>query len=135
AGPDGVRREAEGIRRRIEHNQMKRVSACNVGLRANDRAEEIRRLEAVSDLARALEVPVITIGAARRGTPVEDEITRLKALVPIAAERGVQMTVETHVNQLTEHPDVAVSLCQAVEGLALTLDASHYCAGPNQGAD
>jgi sugar phosphate isomerase/epimerase len=80
-------------------------------------------------------VPVITIGASRRGTPVEDEIARLKALVPVAAAHGVQLTVETHSNQLTEHPDVAVRLCEEVEGLALTLDASHYYAGPNQGAD
>src|SRR5919199_1705618 len=61
AGLDGVRREAGRIRERIERNQMKRVSACNVGLRAGDRAEEARRVEAVSDLARALDVPVITI--------------------------------------------------------------------------
>src|SRR5436190_17591242 len=95
AGPEGVRREAQRIKQRIERNQMKRVSACNVGLRAGDRAAESHRLEAVCDLARALEVPVITIGAARRGTPVEDEIARLQALMPIAAERGVQLTVET----------------------------------------
>ncbi len=135
AGPEGVRREAQRIRQRIERNQMKRVSACNVGLRAHDRAEMMRRLEAVCDLARALEVPVITIGAARRGTPVEDEIDRLKALAPVAAERGVQLTIETHAGQLTEQPEVAVALCRAMEGLGLTLDASHYYAGPNQGAD
>ena len=135
AGPEGVRREADRIRTRIERNQMKRVSAFNVGLRADSREEQVRRLTGVCDLAQALEVPVITIGAARRGTPVEQEVARLKALLPVAAERGVQLTVETHTNQLAERPDVAVQLCEAVPGLGLTLDASHYYAGPNQGAD
>ena len=135
AGEQGVRRAAERIRARIERNGMKRVTACNVGLRADDRETQRRRLEAVCDLAAALEVPVITIGAARRGTPVEEEVARLQALVPVAAERGVALTVETHTNQVAELPDVAVQLCQAVEGLGLTLDASHYYAGPNQGAD
>jgi len=135
AGPAGVRRHADQIRQQIERLQMKRVSAFNVGLRAADSAEEQRCLEAVCDLAHALDVTVITIGSARRGTAVEDEIHRLTALVPIAAERGVLLTVETHVNQLTERPDVAVRLCESVDGLGLTLDASHYYAGPNQGAD
>jgi sugar phosphate isomerase/epimerase len=47
----------------------------------------------------------------------------------------VQLTVETHVGRLTELPDVAVRLCQEAEGVALTLDPSHYHAGPNRGAD
>src|SRR6266542_2119789 len=103
AGPEGVKREADRIRARIEKNQMKRVSAFNVGLRAPSQDEQVRRLTAVCDLAKALEVTVITIGAARRGTPVGQDVSRLGALLPVAAERSVQLTVETHTNQLTEH--------------------------------
>jgi sugar phosphate isomerase/epimerase len=62
-------------------------------------------------------------------------VARLQDLVAVATDRGVRLTVETHTNQLTEWPAVAVQLCQAVPGLGLTLDASHYVAGPNQGAD
>ena len=34
---------------------------------------------------------------------------------------------------LTEYPDAAVELCKRVPGLGLTLDPSHFIAGPNQG--
>ncbi|MGH2350892.1 MAG: sugar phosphate isomerase/epimerase family protein [Chloroflexota bacterium] len=130
-----VRQEAARLQDLIRRHEMKRVSACNVGLGTGDLAEQRRRLAAVCDLAALLEVPVITIGAARRDTPVDEEVQRLSALLPVAAQRGVQLTVETHVNQLTERPEVAARLCEAVLGLGLTLDASHYYAGPNQGAD
>jgi len=135
ASPAQVRRQAERIRGLVAQHQMKRVSAFNVGLGSGVLDEQERRLAAVCDLAAALEVPVVTIGAARRGTPFEDEVARLRTLVAVARSRGVQLAIETHTNQLTEWPETAVRLCQAVPGLALTLDASHFVAGPNQGAD
>lgn len=134
-GPARVRQEAERIRELIRRHEMKRVAAFNVGLRADSPAEERRRLGAVCDLAAALEVPVITLGASPRGTPLEDEIARLQALLPEASGRGVTLTLETHTRQLTEHPAAAAQLCEALPGLGLTLDASHYHAGPNAGAD
>jgi sugar phosphate isomerase/epimerase len=130
-----VRQEAGRIAGLIQRLEMKRVSACNAGLGPGDPVEGRRRLAAVCDLAAALTVPVITIPAARQGTPIDAEVGRLHSLVAVAADAGVQLTVETHINQLTERPDVAVQLCQAVPGLGLTLDASHFYAGPNQGAD
>ena len=33
----------------------------------------------------------------------------------------------------SRHPDSAVALCEKVPGLGLTLDPSHYTAGPHQG--
>jgi sugar phosphate isomerase/epimerase len=134
-GAGATAREAARIEGLIARHQMKRVSAFNAGIRVTTPAEQERQLAAVCRLAEALGVPVICTGAARRGTPVEDEVARLKALVPVAADRGVQLTVETHTNQITEMPDAAARLCELVPGLGLTLDASHYYAGPNQGAD
>jgi sugar phosphate isomerase/epimerase len=58
---------------------------------------------------------------------------KLNVLQKIAAERKVKLTLETHANQLTEHPADAVWLCKAAPGVGLTLDPSHYYAGPNQG--
>ena len=43
------------------------------------------------------------------------------------------ITVATLTGTLTEDPDAAVELCQRVSGLGLTLDPSHYIAGPHQG--
>lgn len=134
-GAARVRREAERIRALIRQHQMRRVAACNVGLRTRDLEEQQRRLAAVCDLAASLEVPIITLGAAPRGTGFDEEVTRWRTLVPIATRRGVQLTLETHTNQITELPEVAARLCDAVPGLGLTLDPSHFYAGPNQGAD
>ncbi len=134
-GEPAVHREAQRIRELVTRLEMKRTAAGNVGLGTSDPAEQARRLGAVCDLAAALDVPVVTIGAAPSGTLEADEEARLRALVAVAAARGVTLTVETRRGQITELPDVAVRLCQAVPGLGLTLDASHYYAGPNAGAD
>ena len=133
-GPAEVRRQADDVRRLLDRHALT-CPAMNVGLRTSDADEERRRLEAVCALAMALDVRVLCLGAGRRGTPIEQEITRWRALLPITTERGLQLTLETHTNQVTESPSVAAALCEAVPGLGLTLDPSHYYAGPNQGAD
>ena len=51
----------------------------------------------------------------------------------LAATEGAVLTVDTRIGTLTEDPDTAVLLCQRVPGLGLTLDPSHYLAGPCQG--
>ncbi|HET7768047.1 MAG TPA: sugar phosphate isomerase/epimerase [Chloroflexota bacterium] len=132
-GPAEVRRQADEVQRLLDRYGLS-CPSLNVGLRAPDPDEERRRLEAISDLARRLGVTVLCLGAGRRGAPIEQEVSRWQALLPVAAERGLQLTLETHTNQVTEIPAVAVELCQAVPGLGLTLDPSHYYAGPNQGA-
>jgi len=64
---------------------------------------------------------------------LQDQIVKLRRLQAMAAAGGVQLTVETHVGQVTEFPADAVNLCKEVPGLGLTLDPGHYYAGPNQG--
>ena len=134
-GAAAGRREAQRLKDLVVRLEMKRTAACNVGLGTADPGEQVRRLSAVCDLAAALGVPVITLAAAPRGTPEADEAARLRSLLAVASARGVTLTVETHTNQLTERPDAAVRLCRAAPGLGLTLDASHFHAGPNAGAD
>src|SRR5204862_794296 len=46
---------------------------------------------------------------------------------------GLLLTLATLTGTLTEDPDLAVTLCERVPGLGLTLDPSHYIAGPLQG--
>ncbi|MBI3970887.1 MAG: sugar phosphate isomerase/epimerase [Chloroflexi bacterium] len=134
-GEARVRDKAARVRDLVAKHGMRRVSAFAVGLRTPDLAEQKQRWAAVCDFAAALDVPVARLDAAKRGTPFGDEVARLRALVAIAADRGVQLAVETHVDQIAELPAAAVRLCEAVPGLALTLDPSHLHAGPNQGAD
>ena len=48
---------------------------------------------------------------------------------------GLVLALLTHAETLTADPQVAVELCQAVPGLELTLDPSHFLQGPNPNVD
>ena len=88
---------------------------------------------AVCRLARLTSVPVVTIAPAPTETGIDAETRRLKELSTLAAQEGVILTVATQSGTLTETPAGAIELCQRVPGLGLTLDPSHYIAGPHQG--
>lgn len=107
--------------------------AFSLEIEATDSTDYERQLRAICQLARLSSVAVITIQAAPTGTDVGAEVKRLTGLVRLATEEGLVLTVETRIGTLTEDPDVAVMLCNRVAGLGLTLDPSHYIAGPCQG--
>lgn len=99
-----------------------------------DAAAQRKRYEAMCRFAKALTVAVLTIPAAPLGTPVAEEIARLSDYNAIARRDGLVLTLGTHGETLTGDPAVALALCEAVPGLALTLDPSHYINGPHAGA-
>lgn len=86
--------------------------------------------EGLSKAAKLLQVTQITVPASPLGTPFNAEIDRLRALVRIASQDGVRVSIKTERGHLTEDPETAVELCGAVPGLGLTLDPSHYLLGP-----
>ena len=94
-----------------------------------------REFTAVAKLARRLQARLINLMAPSTKTDRQDQVAKLRKLQAIAAQSGVILTIETHCNQITERPADALWLCQQVPGLKLTLDPSHYYAGPNQGAN
>ncbi len=100
--------------------------ALNVGLGTNDLAEQKHRLRGVCAVAKALQVPVVTLGTNPRGTPLEREVERWRQLVAVAKEFGITLAFEPHFFQLAEEPKVAHALVQQVEGLRITLDPSHF---------
>jgi sugar phosphate isomerase/epimerase len=106
-------------------------AAFSVAIEAANPAEHDRQLKAICRLARVSAVPLVTIKAAAVNTPLAEEIARLQHLVNLGAADGVQVSVSTHLGTLTEDPEVALDLCQRVKGLSLTLDPSHYIAGPH----
>jgi sugar phosphate isomerase/epimerase len=108
-------------------------SAFSVEIEADNAAEYDRQFKALCRLARITAVPLLTLKAAAASIAVEDEIERLRHLAQLAADDGIQVSVATRIGTLTEDPAVALALCQRVRGLALTLDPSHYIAGPHQG--
>jgi sugar phosphate isomerase/epimerase len=108
-------------------------AAFTVEFRADQEEEWQRQLRALCHLARLSHVALLTLPAAPTGTGMDTEVRRLDRLVRLGEAEGVVISVETRIGTLTEMPDVAVELCRRVPGLCLTLDPSHYLAGPNQG--
>lgn len=88
------------------------------------------QIKAIARLARVLAVPVISLPAAATDSDVDAEVARLTALSRICSAEGVNCTVETRIGTLTETPAGAVNLCRRTPGLGLTLDPSHFLAGP-----
>lgn len=116
---------------RLRHGPGLMPAAFSVEIEAEDTAEYDRQFQAVCRLARVSAVPLITLKAAAVDGNLDDEIERLKRLVRFGAIDGIQVAVSTHNGTVTEDPDMALSLCQRVKGLALTLDPSHYLTGPH----
>jgi sugar phosphate isomerase/epimerase len=108
-------------------------AAISAAIEAPTPAEHDRQLQAICHLARLSNVPTVTIAAAASGSDWGAEVQRLTHLTSLAEREGVLLALETSSGTLTEYPDAAVELCQRVEGLGLTLDPSHYIAGPHQG--
>jgi sugar phosphate isomerase/epimerase len=100
---------------------------------ANDEDYQLQ-LRAICRLARMSTVSIITIPAGPSSAGMEAEVARLRPLVHLAELEGIVLTVDTRIGTITEMPDQAAQLCERVPGLGLTLDPSHFIAGPNQGA-
>ena len=108
-------------------------AALSVEIDAPDGDEYDHQFKAVCRLARVTMVPLLTLPAAAAGTELDAEVQRLTRLLRLAEKDGLLLTVATRGGTLTEDPDTAVTLCERVPGLGLTLDPSHYIAGPLQG--
>jgi sugar phosphate isomerase/epimerase len=107
--------------------------AFNVEIEAPDQKSFDGQFQAICKLARASAVATMTIPAAPVGSDLKQEVQRLHRLVQVAEAEGIILTVETRIGTLTETPAGAIALCDAVDGLGLTLDPSHYICGPHQG--
>jgi sugar phosphate isomerase/epimerase len=85
--------------------------------------------ESLCRLGKLLRITQITIPSGELGTPFNEEIDRLRSRLGIANAAGMRLSLKTETGHLTEDPQTAVELCQAVPGLGLTLDVSHYMVG------
>jgi len=89
-----------------------------------------QQLRAICRLARVLAVPLVSIHAGATDCDIEKEVERLTHLVQLCECEGVTCTVETRMGTLTETPGKTLELCKRVPGLGVTLDPSHFVAGP-----
>ncbi len=142
ANPSGV---AETIRRAVEEAGL-RVSdffpTFGHGFRdrpvntpdAAERAANERRFRAIVAVCQRLGAGGITLlpgviwddlGPDRS---FELAVAGLRRLVPIAHDAGLRLSVECHLESVAEPPAKALALIEAVPGLKLTLDYSHFVA-------
>jgi sugar phosphate isomerase/epimerase len=127
-----VEAKSPSLRELLERRGLRCV-AMNCGLGARERPERLRRFLAVARLAKTLGAGVITLPGGAGS--VHSAAEAFQPLVRLAANEGVRVTAETHIGNTTERPAAAAALCEAVPGLMLTLDPSHYAAGPARGED
>jgi sugar phosphate isomerase/epimerase len=130
--PSDVLADVSGAAQRIRIGPS--LSPAAFALQVGDPAAAGELLRGVCRLARSTLVSLVTVAAAPVDTPVDAEVKRLRGLLRLAEAEGVVLSVATRMGTLTEIPDVAVELCQRLPGLGLTLDPSHFIAGPHQGA-
>lgn len=97
--------------------------------------EYYQQFAACCQLAKAIKVVTLTVRSAELGTPFNAEVERLQLLVALAAREGVRVGLLTEVGRMTETPENAVTFCDNVKGLGITLDPSHYTFGPHAGAN
>lgn len=108
-------------------------AAFSVEIEANG-DDYLTHFQGICRLARLSAVTLLTIPASATGVGMDQEVKRLQPLLKIAEAAGLILTVLTKTGTLTEYPASACELCERVPGLGLTLDPSHYIAGPHQGA-
>lgn len=126
-------KEASRIEKILSVNQLKVSNLTFDGLDVKEFDAYTRRFETVMRLANRLDTKLVNIMAPPKGADKQEIADKLNAIQKVAARHKVKLTLETHTGQLTEFPADAVWLCRHALGVGLTLDPSHYYAGPNQG--
>ncbi|NLE56733.1 MAG: TIM barrel protein [Planctomycetes bacterium] len=125
--------EAARVAKALADNKLKVSNLTFDGIETKPFDEYKTRFTAVVKLAVRLKAPLINIMAPPAKSDRADMMAKLKVIHRIAADSGIKLTLETHMGQMTEIPADAEKICKEIPGLGLTLDPSHYYAGPNQG--
>jgi sugar phosphate isomerase/epimerase len=131
--PSEVAVDPDAALHRLRRGPSLSPSALDLDFGPVDSETLRKRFEAICRFSKLLTVAVLTIPAAPIGTPMDQEIDRLSALAKVANREGLVLSVRTHRATLTADPAAALTLCQSVTGLGITLDPSHYVLGPHAG--
>lgn len=109
-----------------KYRELTRMSAVAIHLFKDPGATVF---EGLCRLGKLMRITQVTLPAGELGTPFNEEIDRLRQRLAAANAAGLRLSLKTEVGHLTEDPQTAVELCQAVPGLGLTLDPSYYICG------
>jgi sugar phosphate isomerase/epimerase len=127
--PSDVGDQFDAILHRLRSGPSLTPSSLYLDFGPVDSRTLTRRFTQICRLAKPLTVAVLVIRPAAEGTPFEEEVRRLGALCEIAHGEGLILSVANEGNSIVASPAAAVALCQAVPGLGLTLDPSHFLHG------
>jgi sugar phosphate isomerase/epimerase len=106
-----------------------------------EREANLRRFQAIAQVSKSIGARGITILPGVVWDEVGPEqsfdvaVQQLRRLVPVAQDADLRLSVEAHLESVVEPPDRALALMEAVPGLQLTLDYSHFIANGLQPAD
>ena len=131
--PSEVAADVAHAANRLRYGPGLAPAAFSVEIQTASDDEYFKQFKAICRLARLSTVPLLTIPAAQIGSALDVEVQRLAKLTAHADKEGVLLTLDTRIGTLTEDPDTAVTLCQKVPNLGLTLDPSHFLVGSHQG--
>jgi sugar phosphate isomerase/epimerase len=131
--PSEVAADVQAAAARLRYGPGLTPSAFSVEIESANEAEWHRQFAAVCRLARISAVPLVTVRPSPLDVPINAEAKRLGKLIQIADGEGILVGVTTLIGTHTQTPESAIALCEKVPGLGLTLDPSHYTAGPHQG--
>jgi sugar phosphate isomerase/epimerase len=102
-------------------------------------AENVDDFRGVVAFCRAAAIPTVMVlpGVVNpgqdRAAALAQSARALRALLPVAQDAGVALTVEPHVHSYLESPQLVLDLLERVPGLRLTLDYAHFiCLGYRQ---
>lgn len=87
--------------------------------------------KSICKIAKALRVSQLIVPSSPLGTPFNQELDRLRALVNQASPDGIRVAVKTQAGHLTGDAFTAVELCQAVDKLGLAFDPSYFLSSKN----
>jgi len=110
----------------IRYRDLTRLTPVAIHLEEDPGAEQFAEL---CRLGKLMRITQITLPSAVLGTPFNEEIDRLRSRLLTSSAAGLRLSLKTQSGRLTEDPQTAAELCQAVPGLGITLDVSYYLCG------
>ncbi|MDO4575622.1 MAG: sugar phosphate isomerase/epimerase [Planctomycetia bacterium] len=124
--PSEVSRDLRGTLNRLSNLYRLVPVAFSLEIDTEETEEYVRQFDALSRLAKAMQVVTVTVRSAPWGFPFNSEVERLRKCVELASKRGILLGLLTERGRLTEDIETAKALCKVVPGLHLALDPSHY---------
>ncbi len=131
--PSEVAADVPAAAARLRYGPGLAPAAFSVSFDAPSEEEYQKQFLAICRLARQVAVSLVNVEPSPLEVPLEHELKRLARLVAVSEAEGIQVTVSTLQGTHTHTPEGAMTLCEKVRGLGLTLDPSHYTVGAMAG--